>query len=847
MRYLTFDCFKANILDVDVASFLGKGYYVFEAYAISHWLDHLQSATNQPPGDARHLASTAESFLRQHWIGDYEHLPDIPSSHTLRPNFGGMRNAGHLNFLLALNNDKKADTDYTDLHSQLHKRRVVYENSVGTLSPERKKDLEVLYGLGWFRCPKPWCDWFFDGFRDAATRDKHVGRHERPFLCTFEGCPITELGCESSSELSKHVSTYHSLTGAVFPTSSQLQEKHWKKWSPKLSQAVQAGSLSDIESILKMGIDPNMSLREKQISRTALEMAIKGNQKLVVEKLLEYGANPNETNQAGDRILTVAIQMGDIDIVRLLLEFGAEDWPNTADPALHTAIRLGQKGAVRVLLSGERRTKINAKNKTGITALHEAITQLNKDIVMLLLDMGAKPEEATPFGATSLVTAFQCRNDPSYWADQIEIMQLLLDHGACTPQEGDVGASMLADATEAGWHQVVVLLLGHGADPNVMDASGRTPLCVAAKKERVEILQTLVENGRIQVDKPDDAGNTPLYAGSMSAEITRMLLAKGADVNARNSDGNTPLHQACCNGNGDVVRLLKGSGANLDCLNSAGKSVLDMALQYKHGSIVVDLVLSGVSFDEKTVDTNTIWLLRDLDHICKAVLEEIVLRKAGKRSFKGVHDRKLLHFLAQSVNACAPRIARLLLERGSDIDERDDWGQTPLYSAIDNGNWSLADFLLDNNASVMAQNEMGRTCLHVLGYSESRFRKYDRKRSLRIAGRLLEMGANIDAKDEFGNTPLHSSSVTANLKYTKFLLETGANVNAQNADLQTPLHISCCTYTFTEKVYQLFIDHGANEELLDRWGQRPRDNIRLLNQERLFERGGEEEVIVREV
>ena len=827
MRYLTFDCFKASITDVDVATFLGRGYYVFEAYAIAHWLDHLQSATSQAPGDARHLASTAESFLRQHWIGDYEHLPDLASSHNTWPNFGGTRIAGHLNFLLALYNDRKTDIDYTDLHSQLHKRRAVYENCVRALSPERKKELEALYGSEWFRCPKPWCDWFFDGFRDATTRDKHIGRHERPFLCTFEGCPVLELGCESDSELRKHISMYHSAAGdssLIFP---QAREKYWKKRSIKLSQAVQSGSLFDVESILKSGIDPNISLKVKRRSQLALEMAIHGNQKLVVEKLLEYGANPNETNRAGDALLTVAIRMGDVDIVRLLLEFGAKDWSDTAGVALHKAIRLGQKGAEKVLLSGERRTKINAKNKIRKTALHEAVGQLNKDIVRLLLDMGAETEGATPFGATSLVTAFQCRKDPSCWTDQIEIMQLLLDRDARTPQEGDVGASMLADATEAGWHQVVVLLLGYGADPNIKDASGRTPLCVAAEKERIEILQSLVENDRVQIDKKDDAGNTPLHVGSGSAEVTTLLLAKGADITVRNSDGNTPLHQACCNGNEDVVRLLREGGANPDCLNFFGMSALDLAIQYKHGSIAVDLIFSGVSFDGNTVDGNTIRSVADLDDYCKTVLEEILLRQTGERGIEDWTDLTPLHFLAQSGNACALRIARHLLEKGAVFDERDYKGRTPLYFAIYGGNWSFADFLLDNNASAMTQDGIGQSYLHILGDSRwPTFKHHDGEKGvLHLAGRLLERGGDIEAKDRRGNTPLHTS-LLHDLEYAKFLLEKGANINAQNANLANPLHILCRSGRFTEECYQFFIDHGANEELMDRWGKRPRDYIK---------------------
>ncbi len=132
---------------------------------------------------------------------------------------------------------------------------------------------------------------------------------------------------------------------------------------------------------------------------------------------------------------------------------------------------------------------------------------------------------------------------------------------------------------KAVWTNDIVTVRSTHTDAHIKDALGRTPLHIAAEKGYAEIALFLVENGA-EVNVTDTNGNTPLIflihkTGNL--EITRRLLEKGAAVNAQNRTGETALMYAAWRGHSDIVQLLLAYRADVSLKNRQGNTALTLA------------------------------------------------------------------------------------------------------------------------------------------------------------------------------------------------------------------------------------------------------------------------------
>jgi hypothetical protein len=129
-----------------------------------------------------------------------------------------------------------------------------------------------------------------------------------------------------------------------------------------------------------------------------------------------------------------------------------------------------------------------------------------------------------------------------------------------------------------------------GADPHVQGEYGSIPLHSAANFEKFEVVRKLIEYGA-EIDARDEDGWTPLSWASRGhhfkdGSVLRLLLERGADVNARaDDDGFTPLHRASKNGALEVVRLLLEYGADVEVVNGDGKTALQLVGKTKYRKV----------------------------------------------------------------------------------------------------------------------------------------------------------------------------------------------------------------------------------------------------------------------
>lgn len=336
------------------------------------------------------------------------------------------------------------------------------------------------------------------------------------------------------------------------------------------------GDLEAVKLFLAAGIDPNLPARDQEDGGTstalraaaynghtkvmealigghadvnqwagrmhALLSAAAGGQLQAVKLLLDNGAEAD----AIDRALLYAAVGGNADVIRALLEHGAKLEPEAGVSALRAAAYEGHTAALAALL--DRGVDVNGKDSSdGFSALTSAVRDDRIEAAMLLLQRGADINAPDKDGMTPLM-----------WVTTHEqTARFLIDKGADINAKDKQGMSVLAQAVSQipyGSKPIVDLLLERGADPNLPDDKGETPLMVGLRSSQsVELIEQLLEKGA-EVNVKDKQGYTPLMLALKSPDfetserrieplldIVRALLKRGARVGDKADDGETAL------------------------------------------------------------------------------------------------------------------------------------------------------------------------------------------------------------------------------------------------------------------------------------------------------------------
>ncbi|XP_060566035.1 palmitoyltransferase ZDHHC17-like [Ruditapes philippinarum] len=180
-----------------------------------------------------------------------------------------------------------------------------------------------------------------------------------------------------------------------------------------------------------------------------------------------------------------------------------------------------------------------------------------------------------------------------HWAainNRVDIVRYFMSKKAIVDRfGGDLNSTPLHWATRQGHLPMVVLLLSYGADPSLRDGEGCSCIHLASQFGHTSIVAYLIAKGQ-DVDMLDKNGMTALMWASYRVfghDPARLLLTFGAAVNKSDKfQQNTPLHWACTTGNNVVAKLLLDKGAELDALNAKGESPLDIAVQQKNPGLV---------------------------------------------------------------------------------------------------------------------------------------------------------------------------------------------------------------------------------------------------------------------
>jgi ankyrin repeat protein len=275
------------------------------------------------------------------------------------------------------------------------------------------------------------------------------------------------------------------------------------------------------------------------------------------------------------------------------------------------------------------------------------------------------------------------------------------------------------------------------ANPDIM-------LEEAAQAGDMAKVQKALQQGADIDHKSDLGGDTALtYAARYGhIDIVRLLLDKGAKIDAKNNYGQTALAQSAEHGNIEIVRLLLEKGASIEAGDKYGKTPLGESVEKAHFDVARALLDKGAKGKDS-----------------------LLLSLAGGFVFSGIETEGV----------------KFLLANGADIDARDEHSNTPLILAVEGNKVEIVKVLLERGAAIDARDEHGHTPL---------IRAVDLNNNIEVAKLLLERGADVNIQDEFGRTAIMIAVEESNLASVKLLLAGGANLSIVNAIGRTPLRIA---------------------------------------------------------
>jgi ankyrin repeat protein len=312
----------------------------------------------------------------------------------------------------------------------------------------------------------------------------------------------------------------------------------------------------------------NVNARETWHGETALMWAAAEDHASVVSLLASRGADLN--------VKSTVPEFPKVKVDAATMVFTA--LPRGGLTALMLAARQGAAEGVRAL--AEAGADLNAVDPDGTTALNIAIINAHYDTAALLIEKGAGLDIGDAAGMTPLYAVVDMEHQepmvnrplpkPSGRLVALDVVKILLDRGANpnatlkTPllmrqhNGGDgslgEGATPLMRASKVSDAALIRLLLDKGADPNLRLRNQTTALMIAASRAA------------------RNAGPEQKTIDAMT-----VLLAKGADVNAVNDNGESALHIAVTRGDA-LVRFLVEKGAKLDLKDKSGRTPLDVAM-----------------------------------------------------------------------------------------------------------------------------------------------------------------------------------------------------------------------------------------------------------------------------
>jgi ankyrin repeat protein len=242
-----------------------------------------------------------------------------------------------------------------------------------------------------------------------------------------------------------------------------------------------------------------------------------------------------------------------------------------------------------------------------------------------------------------------------------------------------------------------------------------------------------------EVDALDENGFSPLHHAILEKadSAVAVLMAAGADINRATSAGSTPLHLAVTTDNASLVETLLAAGADFNALTPDGASPLCLAVD-KNSPLVNSFLQAGAVPDADACAVGD-YLFCAASSGCIEMLEELIVRGLDDVNRFSAQGASALHHAVYGGHLEA---VRLLIKNGADVNALDKRRWTPLHQAVRSGRPAMVRSLIESGADMELRDHRGCTPLLMAA----------RVGHLEEVQVLAESGANLDAADDEKHT-----------------------------------------------------------------------------------------------